>query len=222
LSERAFELIVFDFDGTLVRIPIDYERAKRSLKGFFESNGVPIRSNLLITMLEEGVSEIGKGDAKTAELALKAAYGILGECEMEAADEAKEIQGARQVLDAVSGHGLRMALVTRNGSKMVHSVLERLGLKKYFEIIVTRDDVRKMKPEPDGLENVVGAAGVKKESMLSVGDHIYDIIAARRCGISAIGVSSEEATRRQFLENGATAVIRDIRDLTKAIGLDLN
>src|SRR5438132_1115062 len=80
----------------------------------------------------------------------RAVWGIALEHERRAMDAAALEPGA---LDAVGGArraGFRTALWTNNARAVTVPALERLGLAALLDLVVTRDDMKALKPDPDG------------------------------------------------------------------------
>lgn len=59
-------------------------------------------------------------------------------------------------------------------------------LKKYkfFNFIVTSDDIKKGKPHPEGIFKILKKNNVKKKNCIYVGDSIHDYLAAKRSGVN--------------------------------------
>lgn len=92
---------------------------------------------------------------------------------------------ARPLLSRLKGHGIPLAVVS-NWSPPLPAILARLGLARYFEVIVTSAVVRLEKPEPAIFLRAARALGVPIESCLHVGDRVdNDLDGARAAGADA-------------------------------------
>ncbi len=76
------------------------------------------------------------------------------------------------------------ALVTSSNKAFVNAVLDHFGWRKYFDAVVTGDDVERGKPDPEPVLKALKALGVSKGVM--IGDSEYDRICAERAGIDFI------------------------------------
>jgi phosphoglycolate phosphatase-like HAD superfamily hydrolase len=110
------------------------------------------------------------------------------EREQRAMDEATLESGA---LDAVAGArrlGFVTALWTNNAGAVTRAALSRLGLAEHFDVVVTRDEMRELKPDPDGWRVIAalvnGAGGAPRTFM--VGDSWVDGLAATAAGVPFI------------------------------------
>ena len=74
-------------------------------------------------------------------------------------------------------------------------------------------DVDTAKPEPTIIEVAMDRAGVDAEHAVYVGDAVWDIVAAGRAGVPAIGLLSGGVSREELENAGAEAVFDDPCDL---------
>ena len=65
------------------------------------------------------------------------------------------------------------------GSSMI--TLTKLGVDKYFDLIVTGDDVENPKPSPEGILKFVNKFKLKPERVLMIGDSVSDVRSCKRC-----------------------------------------
>ncbi len=93
-----------------------------------------------------------------------------------------EYPGTREALEELREMRLPMGVVTSKGSLMARRGLEAFGLGRFFETVVTADDVALHKPDPHPLIEAAGHIGVPVERCLYLGDSPYDITAALAAG----------------------------------------
>jgi HAD superfamily hydrolase (TIGR01549 family) len=107
-------------------------------------------------------------------------------------------EGAAEVLRDLAAHGLALGLVTNIGRRAAEGALERFALGSFFGAAVTRNDVARMKPDPEGIGQALRRLG-KPGPALMVGDSLSDLFAARGAGVAvaivAGGESSETSIR---------------------------
>jgi sugar-phosphatase len=91
-------------------------------------------------------------------------------------------------------------------------MLSGVGLRRHFDVIVTADDVTQGKPDPEVYELAAARLGIPAEACLVFEDSLVGIVAARRAGMRAIGVTTahSEAELRQA---GAERVIADFEGI---------
>ena len=81
----------------------------------------------------------------------------------------------------------KIGLITNTPRKILNPVLRHYKLKKYFDIIVTVDDVKKGKPAPDMALKACKMLKVIPKNAILVGDTKNDMIAGKRAGCIAVG-----------------------------------
>jgi len=79
--------------------------------------------------------------------------------------------------------GVALAVNTNSG-KEARTVLERLGVKLLFDLIVSADDVSRPKPDPEGVRMIMRRLGVEPDRTIYVGDSSIDQTTAREAGIA--------------------------------------
>ena len=92
-------------------------------------------------------------------------------------------------LETIRELGARIGLVTNTSKQAVDIVFETHGIGHFFDVVVTRDCVRRLKPDPEGILLAVKKLGVKRFYM--VGDLILDVLAAKSSRGVAILASRE-------------------------------
>jgi pyrophosphatase PpaX len=91
--------------------------------------------------------------------------------------------GIKEILEFIKSRGCRLAIFTGKGRHTTRISLEQLGIQKYFDYIVTGNDVRNHKPSSEGLIKILEHFAIAPEETLMVGDAVSDIKAAREAGI---------------------------------------
>ena len=79
--------------------------------------------------------------------------------------------------------------------------------------MVTRDQVRHAKPDPDLFVTAAARIEVDIREALVVGDSIWDLLAARRAGALGIGLLSGGYGREELVDAGAFRVYEDPADM---------
>jgi phosphoglycolate phosphatase/pyrophosphatase PpaX len=98
----------------------------------------------------------------------------------------KPIGGIEDLLANIKNKGIKTALFTGRSRLTTEIVLEKLGLKKYFDNICAGDDTSNFKPDPEGINKTLAKLGVRPESSAYVGDFDVDILAGRNAGTMSI------------------------------------
>ncbi|SDX84905.1 HAD family hydrolase [Halobellus clavatus] len=164
----AFEAAVWDLDGTLVRLPVDWDAVTRDVASVFEAAGIDATGADLWQLLERS------GDA-----------GLRTEVERTIADhERREASSADRLpsADAV-GRFEAEGVCSLNCEDACRVALETHGLSPYVDAIVGRDSLDVWKPDPAPLLETVRRLDADAEQTVFVGDSERDEVTARRAGI---------------------------------------
>ncbi len=84
----------------------------------------------------------------------------------------------------------RLGVVTTRSREETERMLKATGLEPYFEVVITRDDTRRLKPHPGPIRLAAEQLGLPPESLLVVGDTPLDVRAAKAAGALAAAVLS--------------------------------
>lgn len=113
-------------------------------------------------------------------------YARLGEWFSEGWKLMKVFRDVRPALRRLRANGYRLAVVS-NWEPSLENTLDQLGLRHYFEVIVTSAVEGVWKPDPRLFEIARERMGARGEEILSVGDHMErDVEAAQRAGLHAV------------------------------------
>lgn len=96
--------------------------------------------------------------------------------------------GIVDILRELKERKILTSIFTGKGRKTTEITLEILGIKNFFDMIVTGDDVINHKPSPEGIIKFINSYNLKKDEVLMVGDSVADIIAARDAQIDIASV----------------------------------
>jgi phosphoglycolate phosphatase len=210
LSKRL-RAVVFDFDGTLARPALDFPLMKRRIADLAQRSGVAAEPGPLpaLEWIRALAATINDSQARIFQ---QDAHAIIEDMEREAAARTTLFPFARQVLDRLRSRGVTSAVITRNNRSSVDAVFPDARI--YLPVVLTREDVREVKPDPSHLLSALDAVGASAAEALMVGDHPQDVLTARRAGTLAAAVASGGTTREElalsepdFLEDDAGMLI---------------
>jgi HAD superfamily hydrolase (TIGR01509 family) len=131
--------------------------------------------------------------------------------------EIRPLPGARELLATLSDAGVPWAIATSGRMETARPVLLTLGVDLDRVPVVTRDQVRYAKPDPDLFLAAATRLGVDIETASVVGDSVWDLLAARRARALGIGLLSGGYGQEELERAGAYRVYEDPADLLKHI-----
>src|SRR5215471_5600910 len=135
-----------------------------------------------------------------------------GEEYLARADSVRPLPGAADLLAALTEQKVPWAIATSGYRATAASALDLLGLPEDAPMI-TRDMVRRAKPDPDLFLAAAALLDVEPRHAYVVGDSVWDLLAARRAGALGIGVLSGGYGREELERAGAYRVYADPADL---------
>ena len=123
------------------------------------------------------------------------------------------LPGARELLDDLQRMGVRWAIATSGRIETAARNLRALGVDPDTSVVVTRDQVRFAKPDPDLFLEAAHRLGCPIERAIVVGDSIWDMLAAARCRALGVGLLSGGYGQDELERSGALRVYEDPADL---------
>jgi len=127
--------------------------------------------------------------------------------------EVTPLPGSVQLLRALTDAALPWAIATSGRMVTASANLRALGLDPDATPVVTRDQVRYAKPDPDLFIEAAKRVGSPVQGSYVVGDSIWDMLAAARCGALGIGLLSGGYGRDELERAGALRVFDDPADM---------
>lgn len=209
---RRFNLLVFDWDGTLM----DSEaRIVACLRAAIADLGLGHREeaalkNIIGLGLREAVDTLypGADEALHRDLTDRYRYHFL------TADPTPSelFAGAEQVVKRLAEAGYLLAVATGKGRVGLDKVLRETGLGPLFHTTRCADETFS-KPHPQMLLEVMEELGAEPAETLMIGDTEYDMLMAGNAGTSALAVSYGVHATERLLGCGPLGCIHDIVEL---------
>lgn len=185
--------VVFDLDGTLVDSSGDITSSLNELLAI---------KHLAPFSVEHALEFVGDGIATLVERAFRAKGSLFVSDELPAlvaryqsiygarlTDSTKMYAGALQVISDLKARGIRIGICTNKSEYLAIGIIEGLGLRKYFDVIVGGRSGRPSKPSPIPLFDTLAHLGVATADTIMVGDSAIDVQCAKATGVMIIGVS---------------------------------
>jgi HAD superfamily hydrolase (TIGR01549 family) len=208
---------VFDLDGTLVdsvyqhvlawREALEIEGIELSVWRIHRKIGMSggLFTNMLLR--ETGVE-------LTAER-IQRLQRLHAEAYSRVSSRIRPLPGARELLATLTDAQIPWAIATSGRMDTARPVLDVLGVDPSRTTVVTRDQVRFAKPDPDLFLAAAERLEVDIETASVVGDSVWDMLAARRARSLGIGLLSGGYGREELERAAAYRVYEDPADLLK-------
>jgi phosphoglycolate phosphatase len=181
-------LCVFDLDHTLVHTPLDLAAMALDMRALLETRCGPLparpdryRVGELIHWCQAHAADVEK---PLWEIAL--------DHERRAMAIASLMPGAREAIEGARAAGFATAVWTNNAREVSATALERFDLLSVLDLVVTRDEMRALKPDPDGWRVIAEHFGAHHDAVV-VGDSWVDGVAAAGAGIAFVAYRTKQA-----------------------------
>jgi phosphoglycolate phosphatase len=218
MEKPEIDLILFDLDGTLLRLNFNSEKTRDELHDFYLSTfGIDEYFKPVLQKIRECEGALEKhSGAKAARTATNTALGILEKNERAALRGAKALSYSKEAVLSFRNHGIKTGIFSRTARAVVLEAIEKHGLGP-FDIVLAREDTDENKPSPDPILLALAKFGINPGKCIVVGDHPYDILSGKRAGVKAAGVLTGVAPKKDLIEVGADYIFKDLKELVKAL-----
>ena len=122
------------------------------------------------------------------------------------ADIVSIFEGVTELLETLHGK-TKIALATMSGRKVVDKLLQAKRIAKYFDVVVSADEVTNPKPDPEVFLVAAKKLGVAPEDCMVVEDSVFGVRAAKAANMKCIAVPSGVYSREELQEERPDMVI---------------
>ncbi len=221
-NKPRFKAVLFDLDGTLVEFKFKVKESRLAIKDWLSKNGFDISSITPETKTQRIFDQIkfqceSRSNGISFDSAKRTMSEILEEFEFRSFAEAKPHPGSLQLLKRLKEKQFLLAIVTNSGRRPVDSILGTFGFLPYIHLTITRDEMSKMKPEPDGLLSAIETLKVEQSEAVFVGDSVIDIQAAKKAGLTSIALSQGMSTGQILAKEEPDYLISEIEEVEEIV-----
>jgi phosphoglycolate phosphatase len=208
------KIFIFDWDGTLID---SADKIVGAMQAAIERLGLAPRSvaevrDIIGLALPEAIETLFPGEPGSTREALRAAYV---EHFLEADRQPCQLfPGVIETLEALRGHGCRLAVATSKSRRGLDRALGQTGWAGLFEATRCADETRS-KPHPQMLYELLQTLAVAPEQAVMVGDTEYDMAMARSAGMARIGVGYGAHAPERLLPYAPERVLRRFDELLR-------
>lgn len=216
--------ILFDFDGTLINtneiikltlneISIKHTGTFLTKEDFDDMLGKPLKDQM---------AQIYGLSGNELELHYPEFFTLYRELYNSRRDDlTKEFVGIREMLETLYNKGISMGIVSSKGTDGIRHGLEKFSLSKYFNIVISKYDVKNSKPNPEGILKAMNFLNSNTENTLFVGDSRHDLLAAKNAGLPFVLVAWTIAGYEKLKAMNPEYIIEcpmEMMDIIKACG----
>ncbi len=201
--EKKPGLLIFDLDDTLVHSKIDFARLGQWIREQIIAYQIvkPGGEGLDAMSVSQMLHLAQEHDVVHGTNYAKGLWKRVEDAEMEGVLRATVEENAQEILAELKNKDYLLSIFTNNSSLVAETVLEKFYLASYIDKVVTRDEVKYLKPNPEGLLLLKESFEKQVEKIFYIGDSWIDGLAANRAGIPFIGFNCLEPREIKMIKN---------------------
>ncbi len=210
--------ILFDLDGTLTRFNIDYRSARREVNAELETLGLGehcLKDGIMLYMMLDNVRGLMPDEGYR--VFVSKVQNLFEKYELASAMSTELQPHAREVMANLKEHGFKTAIVTNNCQNATKIVINRFGLHALIDVLVTREDASRWKPDGSMVKETLDRLQVNPDDALFVGDSIIDVMAAKDSGVTSVALLTGPTLISRLLKEEPDYIIASLADLTTLI-----
>lgn len=205
--------VIFDHDGVI----IDNQPAqKKAWKKLFEEFGLNISDEEMSRKIRGRPTLVGLRnffEDRFSESELVAIAKRKEELYVEIfKKDFKIVRGFNDLLIDLKKHNIPMAIATSTSSELLNLSMRRLEVKKFFDVIVTSEDITQAKPDPQIYLLTANKLGVEPADCLVFEDSFSGVLSARDACMKVVLV--ETTHKKSEFESGISLAINDFTGIT--------
>ncbi|UCB53822.1 MAG: HAD-IA family hydrolase, partial [Thiotrichales bacterium] len=121
--------------------------------------------------------------------------------------------GVKEALEFLQTTGVRLGCVTNKASQFTLPLLQDLGVRDYFEVVISGDTVARKKPDPLPLLVAAEQLETEPQASLMLGDSMSDVKAARAAGFRIVCMSYGYNHGEDIRDSNPDAVIDSMAEI---------
>ena len=191
-KQSALRAVLFDFDGTIIYLPTNYEGIRYRLEKLFLIFDIYSDFRPLVESIKCSLEELRRKESlKVVRQIEKQVFSIIEKEELQAVENSRIAEGAKEVLSLLRTSNIAIAVVSRNGRNCIERCFSRFKLPEP-DLIVAREDVKELKPHPKQFKFALKKLKIAPSQAIIIGDSYHDIDGGKKLGIKTILVSQCE------------------------------
>lgn len=213
------ELIIFDFDGTLINSIPDLTLAINTMLTHYDlpnltiEDVTPFIGNGARTLVERAL-KTGMKDEEITEDFFEEVFQFYFEAyEKVTCKDTFAYPGVAETLDYLREKDYKMVICTNKPFEFIEPILDGLQIKKNFSMWIGEDSLEKKKPDAAPLLHLARKMNINVENCVMIGDSKNDIYAAQNANMDNIGVSYGYNYNEHIADYDPTMVVDQFSEL---------
>jgi pyrophosphatase PpaX len=121
--------------------------------------------------------------------------------------------GMKELLNELKSEGVLLSIFTGKGREASTITLKKLGIYKFFDLIITGDEVKEHKPSPEGIKIFLKKFNLNRDEVIMVGDSPSDVKSAHAAGIKVASVLWDSLAKDHVLKLDSDYVFYTVAEL---------
>lgn len=207
--------VLFDLEDTLVQTPwSNYQHVvefRHRTRQKLVDLGIPPmifagieRATIMRNKASEYVEQkLSRAETENFRLEMEE---FVAQYEEDSAEKSRLFSDTIPTLRKLRRLGIKMGLVTNTSAKATSIIFQMHGLRRYFDVVITRENVRRLKPDPEGI--LLALRQLCANKFFMVGDLALDILAARDAnGLTILLERPEQSDAQDLFRSLPTEVL---------------
>ena len=216
MNQKKYELIVFDWDGTIID---SQAHIIGSMQRAIADEGLEIPSperirHIIGLSLSRAIQNLFPDLSDSAVESVAKRYREHFFADNEQTSEL--FDGAAEMIRDLHAGGYYLAIATGKGRRGLDIALEKTGLEPFFHITRCADETRS-KPDPLMLDEILTDLDLTSSNAVMVGDTSYDMDMARNIKMDSVAVTYGMHDRELLANSSPTYFIDTIQQLTQYV-----
>jgi HAD superfamily hydrolase (TIGR01509 family) len=215
--------VIFDWDGTLAETR---EAVIQSFQTVLTDAGCKVSDEFIVRLMGVGTKKTIIEAFKTCNKRLN--VSILEELtnkkveiQVKNTKKVKLMAGAFELLQELYGK-TKIALATMSGRQVIDKLLKEKNIKKYFDVVITANDVSKPKPDPEVFIVSASKLGIDTQKCLVIEDSVFGLRAAKIAKMKCIGIPSGAYSKEELTKEKPQLIIDSLVERKKILDFIYN
>ena len=211
---KNIKLIIFDLDGTVVDA---YDAIISSFNYMMRRLHLPLIDPLLIR------KAVGWGDKMllnpfmSKRVIDKALKIYRPHHKISLLKNSHLIPGAKYILKYLKRKGYKLAVASNRPSEFSKILIKHLKIDKFFDFVLCADQIKKGKPDPEIILNLIKHFSVSRSNTVYVGDMIVEVQAAKAARVKSIAVLTGSSSKEEIKKKKPDYLFKNITYLQKVL-----
>jgi HAD superfamily hydrolase (TIGR01509 family) len=217
-----FEAVIFDWDGTLAdtrqMVVASFQKVLREIH-------CTISDEFIERRIGVGAAETFREILRTSGISFdEALIRLLVEkkiqAEIDLSSKVKLFSGAVELLASLHGK-VKLALASMNNRAVIDHMLAVMNVRRFFDVVLTVDEVRNSKPDPEIFLKSALKLAVRPEKCVVVEDSIFGVEAAKAAKMGCVAVLTDVYSKEELEKANPDLIVNSLNERDAILNLVL-